>query len=646
MSVKYRIPYRNHFNDLCRIDILHDSYVGTPIMLRGVAEKACIISWDCASDEPYEPIVNSKASINIYQTEDYPIDILELQEAEDREFGVEVYIEDVLKFKGFMIPDGIQRTFQSAPFELNINATDGLMLLDGLPYVHNNLMGDRCILNYLRQILFSSNNLNLALPILWAIEMVNDANPEEPDIFSGSVRWAPRGEGFTDYAGNRKNCLYILEEMLRSMQCRIAQTDGKWVIWRINDVASGSFLYKQTPATLSGFEIITGSVEDWTKSIGGDFPTYDYRFIEEDAILTVNPALKTVVTTYEQEQRDNVLPNGNMDIVNTISNSPIYWYAGFGSSATIQSVPSLSDAAGSAVEVTNAAPNPDATFTLDWLPIDTDILYTYINFGFKFSIINGATLDPDGYIVWASTPFEVMVQYDDGSGDLNLLYLNEFGFWTHNVETININVASLKLGDVAEVDFNKRQNVIMPLPLVTPIGRTGFPKIKVIFFIPSGRKVQYDDVYINVEGNSDVYETTKGLTTNTGKQNYALKISSAHSGFQVSNYMSNYDQSGDEKFFSDSKVSGVTLTEMNSNAILRNRHKPSLIFDGSIYARNYKYSEIYTIQTLDDKKFLPLKSSWNTETNTTDLTAIEVRDDVVSMNTKHYGVNDKTVLSN
>lgn len=646
MAVKYRVLYRNHFNDLCRIDILHSDFVDTPIMLRGVAEKACIISWDCASDEPYEPIVNSKATISVYQTEDYPIDILELQEAEDREFGVEFYIEDVLKFKGFMIPDGIQRTFQSAPFELTINATDGLMLLDGLTYTHNNLTGDRCILNYLRQILFSTNNLNLPLPIQWVLSITNDEYPTELDIFSGSVRWAPRGEGFTDYAGNNKSCLHILQEMLRSMQCRIAQTEGKWVIWRINDVVTGSFLYRETPATLSGFDITTSAVESWVKNIGGDFTDYDYRFIEEDAILMVNPALKTVITTYEQDQRDNVLPNGNMDIVNTFSNSPIYWFLGAGSSATMQSVPSLSNAAGSAVEITNPAPNPDTTFTLDWLPIDTDILYTYINFGFKFCILNGATLDPDGFIVWASTPFEVMVQYDDGSGDLNLLYLNEFGFWTKSVTTININVDSLKLGDVAEIDFNKRQNVIMPLPLVTPIGRTSFPKIKVIFFVPSGRKVQYDDVYINVENNSDVYETSIGSNTNTGKQDYALKISSAHSGFQVSNYMSNYDQSGAEKFFTDSKVSGVTLTELNSNAILRNRYKPSLIFDGSIYAREYKYSEIYTIQTLDGKKFLPLKSGWNTETCTTDLTAIEIRDDTISMDTKHYGTNDRTVLSN
>jgi len=104
--------------------------------------------------------------------------------------------------------------------------------------------------------------------------------------------------------------------------------------------------------------------------------------------------------------------------------------------------------------------------------------------GFKFSIANGATIDPDGFIVWDATNFETMVRYDDGSG--TLLYLNEFGFWTTDPSTVQITVDRLKLGDVAQVDFNKFQNVIMPLPATVPIGRTSEPKISVYFFIPAG----------------------------------------------------------------------------------------------------------------------------------------------------------------
>jgi hypothetical protein len=639
--VKYRVLYRDHFNNACRVDILTSAYSGAPIMLRGIEGQACTISYDCG-DDPYEPIVNSKASINIHQEEHLPINISELQEADDRDFTVEFYINDVLNWKGFVIPDGIQQTFQSAPFDVNITATDGLMLLDGINYSHDNLDGGRCPINYFRRILFSESNLGLMLPIRWVCSLTNPAFPGE-DVFSGSVTWSPRGEGFTDYNGNYKSCLYIIENMLRSFQCRMHQSEGIWKIERVNDIVSGTVVYKEVQATLGPLVVSTSSSVSILKTIGGD-DNFDYRFIEEDALITVIPGLKSVKTTYEQDQRENILPNGNMDIV-SLGIAPIYWGFNAGTSASMESVGSLSMAEGSAVKITNDASAPVATFQLtdEYFPIDTDVLYTYINFGFKFSIISGATTEgPEQYIVWDSTPFSFIMIYDDGA---NFWYLNEFGFWVENVTEISITIEKLKLGDVGQVDFNKRQNLIMPLPATSPILRTRAPGIRVGFFIPSGRVVVYDDIYINTDTNNDIYEATSTTSKNSGKEEYTLNISSSHNGFYVSNYMTNFSESGLEKFFSDGKFTG-TLTAMNSHAIMRNRYKSSLLFEGSIYNNAWSYGEIYEIQTLTGKKFMPLRNTWNTETCTVNSTLVEVRDDDIIIDMAHYGSNDNTTLSN
>jgi len=644
MGVKYRIEYKDNFQNQCVIDISNNSYTGEVIPVRGIGQRACELVRDC-DDDPYTTIVNTKANINIWQSENYDIDILELQTAQDKAFKVLLEIAGVVEFTGFLISDGIQQTFQAAPFEINLTATDGLMLLDTIPYIHDNLSGGRSIINYLRMVLFSQNNLGLPLPIRWVNTLTNDAFPLESDIFSGSVRWSPRGEGFTDYnpdkdqTPNRKSCLYILENLLKCMQCRIIQSGGKWVIWRINDVVTGSFQVRETPATIEGYTINDLGIVDVNKILGED----DRKLIMEDALLRVLPGLKTVQTTYAQEERDNVLPNGNMDI--TSFSVPIYWGFNAGSMANMESFTSLSNTYGNSVKITNTSGNPEATFQLNnvELPIDTDVLYSYINFGFKFSIVNGATLNPEGFIVWQSTPFSFMLRYDDG---VSLWYMNENGFWTKTVTAVDVSVAGLKLNDVAQVDFNAKQNIIVPLPAVTPIERTRPPSLYVGFFIPAGRVVVYDDIYIRVESNSDVYEATVGSSTNTASENYELNISSAHSGFYVSNLMTNFSQSGLEKFYSDAMNSEVTLTEMQSLSVLRNRYKSSLIFEGSIYGDKYRYDEIYTIPQFPDKKFLPLRSTYNTETNAVQLTMAEIRNDGTGISTRHYGSNDKTNLSN
>jgi len=640
MGVKYTIPYKDYFQNQCVIDISTDAYAGTPIIVRGVGARACEIVRDC-DDDPYTTIVNTKANINIYQSLAYDVDILELQTAQDKEFRVTVTIAGVTEFIGFLVADGIQQTFKAAPFEINLTATDGLASLDTTTYSHNNLTGGRNIINFFRRILFFDLNLGLPLPIRWCNTIVNDFFNTEDDIFSGSMVWGDRGEGFTDYQGNRKSCLYILEGLLKCMQCRIVQSNGRWVIWRINDVVTGSFHMYETPATLDGFTITDLGIIDVNQTLG----SVNRKTVMEDAILTVLPGLKTVKTTYMQEERDNVLPNGNMDIVDTLANAPIYWGFNADTNAQMESYVSLSNAYGNSVKITNAITEVRATFQLAdvELPIDSDVLYTYINFGFKFMIIDGATLNEDGTINWDSTPMSFMLRYDDG---VDHWYMNEYGFWTKQTTEVDVRVASLKLNDVAQIDFNAKQNIILPLPAVSPIGQTRYPSLYLGFFIPSGRIVVFDDIYLKVEDNNDVYETMYYTGSNTASEEYELNISSAHSGFYVSNLQTNFTLSGQQKFYSDSKASGVTLTEMNSNAILRNRYKASLVFEGSIYGNNYRYDEIYSIPQFPGKKFLPLRSTWNTETNVTNLTMVEIRDDGMVGEANHYGSNDKTNLSN
>lgn len=748
MGAKYTCNYRDSFDQQCRIEIEPASgYSGDTIIVKSRSQSACTISWD-ADDDPYEnPIVNSKASISLIQQG--KIDIREIQEASDRDFIVSLFISGVLKWKGFLIPDGVQQLFQSEPFELNLTATDGLMLLDGIDYSHDNLQGGRCLVNYFRRILFASENLGLDLPLVWVSSLTNLEFPLEPDALSGSVTWSPRGEGFTDYNGNYKSCLYILTELARSVQARLFQSDGKWYLERINDVVSGSFTYRQIIG-LNGFNITSGTF-NVLKTIAGKPNTPDYAVVDSDHLLTVLPPLKRVTTTYEHEQRQNILPNGNMDIVETIYNKPLYWFA---SGATIQSVPSLSEAKGSAVEVINNsqsggylfAPRPPqsipesmpgndvkryrlryyfkgtaktgdkifmtdrdldgndvntysytvpstynndtdgalrnmavtvsgffttptvtyipereewefewvanikrvsgeqtittvslSSFSFDgYLPIDTDILYETINIGFKFVILNGYVLNEFGNINWNSTPNQIRVTYQRGT---TTFYLNEFGFWVDQPTNIQINVANLKPFDVAQVDFNARQDIKMPLPDVTPIERTNPPQIKIEFLIPSGRRIQFDDIYMNVADNNNVTRGTYGNNTNTKSNDYTLKISSAHSGFYVSNFMTNYSQSGVQKFWKDSVIEG-TLTDINTHAILRNRYKSSLMFDGSIYGSKFSYGEMYNIGTINGKNFLPLKAEWNTESNKIKINCLEVRNDNINIQLEQYGTSD------
>src|SRR5690606_17040580 len=320
-AVKYRVDYKDHSDVAKRIDIELDNYAGDIIPCRAVAGAACVLTYDGLQDDKYEPIVSSSLNSTLYN--EGQIDVEELQQAGDKTFRVVYYIEGVLKWQGYLIPDGIEQRFAAVPYEVNISATDGLMLLDGIELSLQNMpagtgIANRAPLNTIREILFREQNLGTMLPIRWVSEVENTNFPGQ-DALWGSVEWSPEGEGYETFQGERRSCLWVLENILKSFQCRIYLNDGRWNIERINDIATGNYTYREMEAT-TGVPLITTSTFNANKTIqrGGD-----YAFINEDHLITIKPGTRKVRTTYKVDIGENIIPNGGFE--HSTLGLPMYW---------------------------------------------------------------------------------------------------------------------------------------------------------------------------------------------------------------------------------------------------------------------------------------------------------------------------------
>ncbi len=228
MAVKYTIPYRSIDDTPWRVDISTAAYAGDPIPVRGFADNACMIEYDGGVDDPFDnPVVASKANMQLINQGELDMD--ELQNAGDRDFVVEVYRDNVLKWKGYLVTDNIQQPLLSTPYVVQLSAIDGLNMLEGITYTHNNLItesigiANRAPLNFLRQCLFAPSNLGLMLPIRWHVGL--QALTTEDDAIAGMMAWSPYGDGFVagyyvDELGQRQaiyqNCRYIVEGLVMS----------------------------------------------------------------------------------------------------------------------------------------------------------------------------------------------------------------------------------------------------------------------------------------------------------------------------------------------------------------------------------------------------------------------------------------------
>lgn len=656
--IKYRLFYKDYDNLQWRIDIATSNYSGDPIMVRGVQGKVGIRAYAVDdTDDPFSPYAKSTLSISCYN--EGQIDMREIQQAQDKDFVVSHYRDTTLDWVGYLQTEKVTRTLLSTPYTVDLSAICGLGMLDDIPYNHIPLAGFntdevRLPINYIRSILFY--NLGITLPIRWTNNLQCTAFLGQ-DVFAGSVIWAADGQGYESYqttdngdVAQAQSSGYILEGFLRSNQCRIYQCNGQWVIRRIPDLPNTSTVITKSIGGNGGVLDLQVGNDNLHKRIGR---TGDYHFLKQDGLITAVPGIKSCKVTYNANVRANILPNGSQDDqVGALDAKAVDWgyYEDTGSTYGIYQ--SLDGRNGFATELTHTGSGSEG-FTLivpgsslgnDGLDIDTQNIVKLINFGFVFEPIDGFALDGNGVIVWTTYPFTIQVILNLGA---TKYYLNQFGFWQTLITDILITVDNMRLGDVAKINFDKFQGIIMPTPASPPVAGD-ISNITVAFFVLHEQKYAIDNIYINSAVSNDVYVSTLDLSKNTMTDEREINISSTFGGYFISNFMTSWSNSGAECYYRDGAIYEGSLTGLTANAIMRLRYKSSEIFNGSINVRKKQWSfdELYYIDGFGSSVFLPLNAAYNTETReVNNLVAIEIRNDNIDLSEKYYGSNDET-LSN
>lgn len=656
--IKYRLFYKDYDDVERRVDIATASYGGEPIIIKGAGGKAAVLSYNIEdTNDPFSAFVPSKLTVNCLN--EGQIDVREIQQAQDKDFVVSLYRKTVLQWQGYITVESMQRQLKSEISEVQIVAVCGLTMLKDIPYANINLQGtgigySRCPLNYIRNVLFY--NLGISLPIRWTNDLQNTAYLGH-DVFTGGVQWATDDQGFSSFqttdtgeSVKPQTCEYILKGFMQSMQCRIFQANGMWVIRRIPNIANAApVAFKQVPGTLGQLAIQTGN-QNLRKQIGRNG---NYPFMNEDALVTSIAGIKTCIVTYNANSRQNKLPNGSQD--DLLVGVTKYW--GFYSPTTGSAIPglSLTNRGGFSGKISHiGSENPPDSYTLqspsggtlgnNGLPIDTQSIVSKINFGFLFEAVDGFPLDSSGFINWNLSPLVIQLIFNDGA---TKYYLNQFGYWQTTVTNISITIDGLRPGDVASVNFDKFQGIIMPTPQSNPT--PGYvSNITVLFNVQGDEVYRIDNIYIQIDDAHDVYSSTLTDSKNTLTDKREINISSSFGGYQISNFMSDWSKSGDECYFRDGAIYEGTLTGLTANAIMRFRYKASEIINTSLNVRGQQWSfdELYLIDSFGSSVFLPMNASYNTETcQVNGLVAMECRNDNITLEEKYYSSNDQQ-LSN
>jgi hypothetical protein len=323
---QYQSTFATKNNVIGLVKIYTNGYTGSVVEYPGVAFN---IQYLASSDDIYEPIYASQLSITLDVTDDLA-NVPNFATLEDRKYYVELYLNSVLEWVGFVLSDNIQFSYTTGRRQLIFDAIDGLGFLKDIPFTNpestgypNTRNNPQTIVYYftkcLQQIAFPTGR-NIIAACSYYAQFMEIRSPN---------KWKdPFNQGYITptcfLTDNNKydDCLNILRSILISFGCRIFQAHGKWYIVAINQWAADIPYY--TEYDESGSVINSGQLLDIKTTIQAySGNTSGMYFVNNNQVKLFKKGFNNFYCNQKTTYAPNYIPNADLKLLT--SGSADFW---------------------------------------------------------------------------------------------------------------------------------------------------------------------------------------------------------------------------------------------------------------------------------------------------------------------------------
>lgn len=312
---KYSVTFATRADKDVELKIWQDGYVGSIVDLQGVGLN---LEYIPNSDDPYEPIFASQLGISIDFTDDIS-DIINFTNIDDRYNYVEMYVNSVIQWVGFIINDNVQVSYSTGRKIATFNATDGLGMLKDIPFeapAGNNGVNDiNSLLTILRtcfnSIGYKNNRNTVTMCSYYSNGMSNRSANSWQDPFAQTYM---AYRNFLEDEYNYTNCLDIISNIAKSFGCRVFQANAKWWIVAVNEFAETNAYYTEYSTTGTRVDNGDGNLINTSSTIQPYLTnTSGLYFIDNSQLKILNKGFYKIIAEGNVETAENYIPNGNLE---------------------------------------------------------------------------------------------------------------------------------------------------------------------------------------------------------------------------------------------------------------------------------------------------------------------------------------------
>ena len=162
----FRLTYCNKFGNQAKVEI--QKGLATPVFDIEGTSRPFILHYQNDKSDKRGSIRSSSADIEIYETPEFNIDVLKT--SNETELSVTYFVDDVVKWKGFIIPDFFSR-------EVSGNAVVSMTASDRLGTLKSATLSDLASMMTLRDLAISClTKTGLSLSLKTMVDISNGTN--------------------------------------------------------------------------------------------------------------------------------------------------------------------------------------------------------------------------------------------------------------------------------------------------------------------------------------------------------------------------------------------------------------------------------------------------------------------------------------
>ena len=325
-GLRYTITQALRDGTTLNANIYEKDYSGSVITYEAINIS---LESNASNDEPLAGIISSQLNISFLTTEENGETFPEILSFDIRKYFVKLYTVDIEYplWVGFLFNDYVQIPFTTGNVQVDIVAIDGLSFLDYTEFIYQEADSINSIYRLIDIIAETLNVIAYPEPIqlltscsYYAEGMYDraDASAEEP--FAQSYQYRRDFVGLTYFQA--------LDNIVKSFGCRLFQSDGKWQILAINQMALATRYYTNYAIYPTVSNAGSGTFD---KNITIEpYSDGNVHFINNSQNKIVRKGYPKIIIKGDFKYADNYVHNGNFKGIYNILTPPSVVFRPFG----------------------------------------------------------------------------------------------------------------------------------------------------------------------------------------------------------------------------------------------------------------------------------------------------------------------------